>query len=411
MQTGDGLLVRLTPAGTIPLDAFAALCMAAERHGNGVIEITARGNIQVRGLSVASAPGFAADIRALDIAAADGVPVLTNPLTGLDPDELFDAGLLAAELCRELAAGSLPATLSPKVSVAIDGGGSLSLDQVVADVRAKAERVGDRVVLKFALGGDNESGTTIGSVSLADGVEAVLALLRVIAQRGHEARARDVLASEGAGPFHAAFRSLPGFDSRTLGEARTVAAEVIGVHRLRDGTFALGAGLAFGHTDAASLHRLVLAAQAAGASGVRTAPRRALIVIGLARQAISSFAAAADGLGFITGAGDPRRHVVACAGAPICASAHIASRAIGPRLAEMVAPCLDGAFKIHVSGCAKGCAFPRRAALTVVGTADGCALIADGGSRDQPFTTVPTADLPAAVAAFARAHKREASDV
>jgi precorrin-3B synthase len=69
MQTGDGLLVRLLPTGTIPLAAFAALCGEARMHGNGVIEITSRGSIQVRGLSGASAPQFADTIAALDIAA------------------------------------------------------------------------------------------------------------------------------------------------------------------------------------------------------------------------------------------------------------------------------------------------------------------------------------------------------
>jgi precorrin-3B synthase len=58
MATGDGLLVRFSPIGTIPLDAFGAICDAAKRYGNGIIEITARGNIQVRGLSAASAPEF-----------------------------------------------------------------------------------------------------------------------------------------------------------------------------------------------------------------------------------------------------------------------------------------------------------------------------------------------------------------
>ena len=57
MATGDGLLARLTPSGsTIALDAFAGLCAAARTHGNGIIEITSRGSIQIRGLSAASAP-------------------------------------------------------------------------------------------------------------------------------------------------------------------------------------------------------------------------------------------------------------------------------------------------------------------------------------------------------------------
>jgi precorrin-3B synthase len=169
--------------------------------------------------------------------------------------------------------------------------------------------------------------------------------------------------------------------------------------------------LAFGHADASSLQRLIQAAQAVGVSGVRTAPGRAFIAIGLEQQAMSGFTAAAEALGFITGAGDLRRQVVACAGAPVCASAHIASRAIAPRLAEMVARYLDDAFTLHVSGCAKGCAHQRAATLTVVGTEGGCALVADGTSRDISFTTVPVADLPAVIASFLRARKREAGHV
>ncbi len=51
MPTGDGLLARLMPTGPVRLDAFRALCASARRHGNGTIEVTARGSLQVRGLS------------------------------------------------------------------------------------------------------------------------------------------------------------------------------------------------------------------------------------------------------------------------------------------------------------------------------------------------------------------------
>src|ERR1700674_3472507 len=125
LPTGDGLLVRLLPIGTMPLAAFSGLCAAAQTHGNGVIEITSRGSIQVRGLSAASAPDFAADIAALGIAAADGVPVLADALAGIGAGEIFDAGALAADLRRVLAQRAMSARLSPKVSVAIDGGGAI----------------------------------------------------------------------------------------------------------------------------------------------------------------------------------------------------------------------------------------------------------------------------------------------
>src|ERR1700722_20248469 len=79
------------PTPTIPLDAFQALCAAAREHGNGIIEITARGSIQVRGLSAASAVRFAAAIAKLNIAASDTVQVQSNPHAGLDPKEIMDA--------------------------------------------------------------------------------------------------------------------------------------------------------------------------------------------------------------------------------------------------------------------------------------------------------------------------------
>ena len=85
MQTGDGLLARLLTGATIGLAAADALCAAARRHGNGIIEITARGSIQIRGLTPASAAAFADAVAALAIDAADGVPILTDPLAGLAP--------------------------------------------------------------------------------------------------------------------------------------------------------------------------------------------------------------------------------------------------------------------------------------------------------------------------------------
>ena len=78
MPTGDGLLVRLMPTGTIPLSAFKHLCAAARRHGNGIVEVTGRGSIQVRGLNAASAWRFAEAITALGIAAKDDIAVLEH---------------------------------------------------------------------------------------------------------------------------------------------------------------------------------------------------------------------------------------------------------------------------------------------------------------------------------------------
>jgi precorrin-3B synthase len=406
MRTGDGLLVRLLPIDTIALDALAALCAATRQHGNGIIEITSRGSIQIRGLSEASAPRFAAAVADLDIAAEDGVPVLMNPLAGLDPDDIIDVTTLAADLRRALAQGSLAQRLFAKVSMTIDGGGALNLEGVAADVRLRAEILSGIGALCISVGGNGRSAVPLGCVAGRDGVEAATRLFEIIAQRGRHARARDIVAAEDIAVFRSAVDGLlvASAPPRLRGNERK---EPIGLHPLRDGTFAYGVGVAFGHADAMSLQRLTEAAEAAGARGLRAAPGRALMIVGLTRQTASSFAAAVAALGFIVRADDPRRHVVACAGAPICASANIAARALAPQIAAAAASHLDGSFKIHISGCAKGCAHPMPAALTVVGTPAGCVLISNGSTHDAPFVTVATNNLPAAVAEIARGLKHE----
>ena len=105
--------------------------------------MTARGSLQVRGLTPETAVELDAAVAALGIAVEAGVPVLTGALAGLDPEEVADPRPLAAAI-RERARG-LAGRLAPKVSVVVDGGGRLHLDAVKADVRLVAGGAGWRV--------------------------------------------------------------------------------------------------------------------------------------------------------------------------------------------------------------------------------------------------------------------------
>ena len=296
------------------------------------------------------------------------------------------------------------------MSVVIDGGG-LHLDGIAADIRLAAEATPGGPVLRVGIGGDSVSATELGAVAADDGVEAALRLLDVIARSGNDARARDVLATGGSTMFQAVIGDLLIADIAPRRSRCSAGAEAIGTHPLRGGLLARGIGLAFGHADAVVLKRMAKAASDAGAGGIRTAPGRAMMIIGLTHPSLQSFTAAAAELGFIVSADDPRRHVFACAGAPICSSAHIAARAIAPRIAEAAAPYLGASFQIHLSGCAKGCAHAGSTALTIVGAPWRCGLIANGCARDIPFDTVPPDELPAAIVRYAREAKREVSHV
>ena len=104
METGDGLLARIVPSGLIPIDGFAALCAAARTHGNGLMEVTARGSLQIRGLSDISAPRFADAVEALGIPFDDRVPVIASPLPARSAARFDPRGLAAGS--RRRRAGS-----------------------------------------------------------------------------------------------------------------------------------------------------------------------------------------------------------------------------------------------------------------------------------------------------------------
>jgi precorrin-3B synthase len=425
MPTGDGLLVRLLALGTIPLEAFNTLCAAARAYGNGVVEITARGSIQVRGLTATSAQRFADTIATLAIA-AEGIPILTNPLTGIDPAEIFDAGALAHDLRNKLAASLLPERLAPKISIAIDDGGALDLGAISADVRLDPGTENDGRSLRIGLGGDRDGAIQLGIVAIANAAEAVVRLLEVVAGRGRSARTRDIVKAEGTTLFRTATADLmtadkppascPGLSRASTSSGRAeqkdvdgrvkpghdAPREAIGLHLLRDASFASGVALAFGHADASALEHLTEAARSAGAVGMRTAPGRVLLAIGISPANVATFIAAAARLGFIISPDDPRRRVIACTGAPGCASAYMPARAIAPEIAETAASSLTHGETLHISGCAKGCAHPAPAAFTIVGTPEGCALVANGTTRDTPFAIVGANRLSEAIASAMR---------
>jgi len=395
MQTGDGLLARFVPADRITPARFIAFCAAAERHGNGTIEVSARGSLQVRGLSAQSAPPFAADTEQLGIA-VQGVPIITNPLVD-DPAALVDASEIAAALRAAIDAAGL--ALAPKVSVIVDGGGTLHLDALAADVRLRAINTNGGPCFHVALAGDAATATPLGSIPTSGAVDVVLDLLRAIAARG-DARAADLLRNEGL----AAFQNLSRLRCDVSRPQPRPAAEIIGLRPLGDDRFALGVALAFGHARADLLADLARAAANRGASIVRPAPDRAVLLIGLRRADAVTLAREADRLGFIVRADDPRRRIVACPGRPACGSGLIASRALAAQIAGL-AQSPSGGIAVHVSGCRKGCAHPGAAALTIVGTERGCGIVHHGSARAAPTAYVNPADI---ASEFARVAPSEA---
>lgn len=384
MPTGDGLLARLaTVSGAVPPAALAAIAAAAARHGNGLIEITRRGSLQIRGLSAVSSVDLAHAIEALGLDLRAGVPVETGPLAGLDPAECADPRPLAARLRAMLATAGLAPRLGPKVSVVIDGGGQVPMHELLADVRLTAAE--DGAAWRVAAGGTAETARPVAVGDAAAATRLAFELLAAVAARGRSARARDLSASEisqacaraqlpdvqSAIASSAGARSTPG-GGAGIGSAG--AAAPIGRFPLKLGRVAVGVGLPFGQAPADRLISLAQASEHAGISEFRLSPRRVLLAVCDDAAAADAFFRAATGLGFVADPSDPRLAVIACAGAPACASAHLAARRIAAEMAAS-AELAAAAGTLHVSGCEKRCAEPERPRFTVVGTPGGARIL------------------------------------
>ncbi|MGN6146414.1 MAG: precorrin-3B synthase, partial [Mesorhizobium sp.] len=195
MQTGDGLLVRLNPVATgLPTAALTGLCESAARHGNGIMEITQRGSIQIRGLTSESASLLADDVNALGIVVRTGVPVETSPLAGIDPDETADPRPLAEAIRTAIENAGLSRRLGPKVSVVVDGGGRIGMGALLADVRLTAVRHEQETCWHLAVGGTADTARPVGLVAEADAVGTTLETLEAIAALGREGRGRNIAA-------------------------------------------------------------------------------------------------------------------------------------------------------------------------------------------------------------------------
>jgi precorrin-3B synthase len=173
---------------------------------------------------------------------------------------------------------------------------------------------------------------------------------------------------------------------------RRLPAEPVATHALKNDLYALGVGLAFGQVEADTLRALTETARMHGSAWAQPAFNRALLLGPLERTKVKTLRDQARCLGFAVDRADPRRRIVACPGAPACASGLIASREIAAALADDLPLAHDG-IALHVSGCAKGCAHPAPVPLTIVGTERGCGIVHDGTARTEPSSYATPGDL------------------
>jgi len=350
MRSGDGLVVRVRPHGGRFSSAQAkGIAELSMRHGNGLIDLTGRANLQIRGVREESHAPLVAALTRLGLVDADGrTETQRNILVAPFWIEGDDTQSLAGELERALAAR--PLGLPQKFGFAVDCGSTRMLNSAPADIRIERDAGGQLLV--------RADGTPRGrAVARAEAIHVAISLAEWFVASGGVRDGRGRMAAH-----IAAGAKLP---DALGGGARPVPAAASQAPGLRTGGALIG--LAFGQLQSATLEYL-----AGLAPGLRMTAWRMILVEGL--RAMPEH----DGL--VMRGDDPLLRVVACTGAPACPEARAETRSF----AAALAPHLPADRRLHVSGCAKGCAHPRASALTLVGTDRGFDLIHNGCARDVP---------------------------
>ncbi len=348
MRSGDGLVVRVRPCcARLTRAQILGLCAAATRHGNGMIDLTNRANLQLRGVTDQSHAPLLDELSALGL--LDDRPEI-EARRNILVTPFYRPGDLTTRLNRALIArlDALPG-LPAKFGMVVDTGAARVLAHESGDIRLERDLAGGLVVRADGAG-------TGRLTSETEAIDQVIALAGWFALNasGETRRMARLLRS----------RAVPAI---WRGAAPAAPGAVAEPGAIADPALCGRAyGVPFGQLEAQALAGLI---ETAGARALRVTPWRVILLEG-ARDVPAP--------GFITGGDDPLRHADACSGAPACPQSQVETRPLARRLATRVGGTL------HVSGCAKGCARRQPAKITLVGRNGRFDLVKRGHAGDVP---------------------------
>jgi len=331
-QAEDGLLVRVRiPGGQTHSGTLLALA-----NGDGILQLTSRGNIQLRGIAEHRLSGLRNRVIELGLLPSPSHELVRNivasPLTGITPNRP-DLRPLITELDQAVCAEPELAELPGRFLFAIDDGRgdvwSLAFD---IGYRALDEQHGV-IALGASSSPTDQNGARLvdRSAAAAEMVQIAIDFLR--ARRGEEKSAWRVWEVTGLGP---AMRKSGGPDDS---DAAAIRPGVVA------GAACVAVPLGFlTAAQAAAVHSV------ANGGPVVITPWRTMVIPNAGAK-LDRLSAA----GLITHPGNPWAMITACVGAPSCAKSLINTRQVAADLASRE-PARSR--PLHISGCERRCGSP-----------------------------------------------------
>lgn len=373
MESGDGLVLRIRPRNGRLLPAQTrAIADLSARLGNGLIDLTNRANLQLRGLDAAGHEQALAVLADLDL--LDPTPqaeaqrnIILSPFAPMGSPAWQAAEALAAALTTA-EAPQLPAKFGFTVET-----DPPVLQDAPADIRLYPQGAGWLVLPQGA-------DWALPAQDAAQAARRALDLARWFLKTGTRdgrGRMREHLRQNPLPPADVLHLPAFPFSKYPCDDANPQAASPPAPGPVSNGRLL---GFAFGQITAAQL--------AAVEVPLRLTPWRMLLLETSAQVRIAGAIEAPD---------DPLLRSHACTGAPGCPQALAPTRDLARRLAPLVQGSL------HVSGCAKGCAHRGPASVTLVAAnPDAFDLIRDGRPGHPPQARLPSTAILRLLGAYPR---------
>lgn len=348
----DGFLARVrVPGGVLDMAQARALGEAAERLGDGMLHLTSRGNVQLRGLRDGCGGELAERLGAaglLPSAAHERVRnVVASPLSGLDGRGFVDVREWLTGLDAALCASSVTPELSGRFLFGLDDGRG-DVAGLRPDVLVRAVPSGDAEVsvgeARFRVPFD---GAAVAAVAAA---EAFVSVAREAGGRVWRVRELGDSLSEltellSAHPALAPRGSAPDPEPQSP----------TGLDHAHPGV-----AIPFGAVKPSQWRALTELASQLPHQELRLTPWRSVVVPGATRAQLTD-------TGLVTDPASPWNRVAACIGRPGCAKSHADVRHDAAARIDDAHPTLP----TYWSGCERRCGHPVGPYVDVVARPDG----------------------------------------
>lgn len=368
VPTRDGGLCRVKlPGGRLTAGQARAIAAASARWASGVLELTNRANLQLRGVRPDGADALVAELQAAGLGPADPAAddvrnLLLSPSAGRDPQQLQDVRPLAAELLALLEGDRRLHGLSPKFALQLDGGEALARLDHPHDVWLSARAEG--YVLGLA---GTPLDIPVGLIAPGREVATVTRLLHRFLDLANpeQHRMRQLLAQHPAAALLADLDLLPVPPSP---RAPANTALRLGSHAQRQtGCHWIGAQPALGRLPDKSLTTVADLAERLGNGDLHLTPWQGLLLPDVPVDQAPELLAALATLELTTDPAAPLARLVACTGSAGCAKGQADTKGDALHLAER----LPADVEVHLSGCPRSCALAGQAPHTLLAVAPG----------------------------------------